>query len=172
MKNFAKRIDRFVGPWAFLSNFYAVWIVFEGLSYPSVEHAYQAAKTLDIELRKKLTDPDVTPGQAKRWGERLKKRGLLREDWFDVNIGIMRELLIQKFSKSILRRKLLATFGAELIEGNNWHDEFWGICDGACNNGPHEPNGLNWLGKLLMEVRSLCVGGMNVPDAGNATDGS
>ena len=31
------------------------------------------------------------------------------------------------------------------IEGNTWNDTFWGVCNGQ---------GQNWLGKILMLVRS------------------
>lgn len=43
------------------------------------------------------------------------------------------------------RDQLLATGGVELIEGNDWGDAFWGVCGGY---------GQNWLGVLLMLVRS------------------
>lgn len=134
------RIDRFWGEWGFLSNFAPCEVWLDGVKYPSVEHAYQAAKTLDLEQREKFLLNGITPGMAKRMGKTLK----LRPDWDGVKMGIMRDLLMQKFSPSILRRKLLSTFQAELIEGNTWGDTFWGVCDGI---------GENWLGKLLMEVR-------------------
>ena len=57
----------------------------------------------------------------------------------------MKILLRQKFGDAWLRAKLLATGDAELIEGNYWHDTFWGMCNGK---------GENHLGRLLMEVRS------------------
>jgi ribA/ribD-fused uncharacterized protein len=154
MKKFAQEINRFAGPWAFLSNFYACPVNYEMVVYPSVEHAYQAAKTLDLELRKKLTEPTVTAGQAKRYGARLTKRGQQRVDWFEVNLAIMKELLVQKFSRSILKRKLLSTFGAQLVEGNDWCDNFFGVCSCIpCQEAKIE--GQNQLGKLLMEVRTL-----------------
>ena len=43
-----EEINRFVGPHRFLSNFWPVWIRFEGEVYPTLEHAYQAAKTIDL----------------------------------------------------------------------------------------------------------------------------
>ena len=43
-----------------------------------------------------------------------------------------------------LAYKLLMTREAELIEGNDWNDYFWGQCMGV---------GDNHLGKLLMQVR-------------------
>ncbi|MCD7839045.1 MAG: hypothetical protein LUG46_00305 [Erysipelotrichaceae bacterium] len=45
-------INRFRNEYAFLSNFYVVDIEYEG---PSVEHAFQAAKTLDNNERFKIT---------------------------------------------------------------------------------------------------------------------
>jgi ribA/ribD-fused uncharacterized protein len=68
----------------------------------------------------------------------------MRDDWNDIKIDVMRDLLQEKFSDDDLRELLLATGDAELIEGNTWNDYFWGVCLGE---------GQNWLGKLLMEVR-------------------
>jgi len=146
---FPTLIERFIDPWGFLSNFYGCKVTYEDEDYPSVEHAYQAAKTLDKKKRMVFQFPGLKPGKAKELGSKL----VLRPDWEEVKVGIMRELLIQKFYGTVLRRKLLCTGAAQLIEGNYWHDEFWGVCDGTCKRGPHEPNGLNWLGILLMEVR-------------------
>ena len=135
------KIDSFSGPWGFLSNFAPCEVLLDdGVTYPSVEHAYQAAKTLDLGKRLNFVLTGITPSMAKQMGKKLK----LRPDWEEVKVGIMRDLLMQKFNPSILRRKLLSTFQAELIEGNWWNDTFWGVCNGV---------GENWLGKLLMEVR-------------------
>jgi predicted NAD-dependent protein-ADP-ribosyltransferase YbiA (DUF1768 family) len=40
-----------------------------------------------------------------------------------------------------LRKLLLDTGTSELIEDNNWHDTFWGVCNGV---------GANKLGEILM----------------------
>jgi ribA/ribD-fused uncharacterized protein len=126
-----------------------------------VEHAYQAAKTLDLKKREKFSlenNPKLTAAGAKRLGRKLK----LREDWEAVKLDIMRGLLIQKFIHPQLRDQLIATGNAELIEGNWWEDRWWGVCYGGqpggfhkrtCDCGPHEPTGENNLGKLLMEIR-------------------
>ena len=49
-------INEFQGKYRFLSNFYPCDIVYEGIQYPSTEHAYQAAKTLDTERGIKMLD--------------------------------------------------------------------------------------------------------------------
>ena len=40
-------IDRFTGPYAFLSNFHPCRVTFYGMTFPSVEAAFQAAKCAD-----------------------------------------------------------------------------------------------------------------------------
>jgi ribA/ribD-fused uncharacterized protein len=144
------KIDSFTGPWAFLSNFSPCEVLLDGEKYASVEAAYQAAKTLNAAAREKFRFLGVTPARAKRMGRSLK----LRPDWEEVKVGIMRDLLMQKFRPSIPKRKLISTFQAELIEGNHWHDTFWGMCMGRCDS-PHAPFGENMLGRLLMEVRQF-----------------
>jgi len=123
----------------FLSNFWPCVVKIEGIEYPSVEHAYQAAKTLNVAEREEIAL--LTAGQAKRRGYRV----LLRDDWESIKLGVMEDLVRQKFIDRVLREKLLATGDEELIEGNDWGDKFWGVCDGE---------GENWLGKILMKVRS------------------
>jgi ribA/ribD-fused uncharacterized protein len=169
-------IDRFEGSsWSCYSNFspaqVKLWIV-NGLpvstkpessvtavteeTYDSTEHAFQAAKFLSDELRSRFryAGLTLTPGQAKRLAYNLRAKK--RKDWEDVSIEIMRGLLKQKFTYSILRRKLLSSFSATLIEGNTWHDNFWGNC--VCGERPEcEAPGQNWLGKLLMEIRTSLI---------------
>lgn len=136
-----EKIDSFSGQYRFLSNFYRCQIKsWDGITYPTVEHAFQASKTLDMEERRKIAGL-TSPGEAKRAGKALK----LRSDWSVVKVRIMLDLLRIKFQTPDLKRKLLSTGNAKLIEGNTWGDRFWGQCYGT---------GENMLGKLLMKVRS------------------
>ena len=132
-------IDSFRGDFSFFSNFYKSTIYFQGEKYASVEHAYQAYKTLDPHLRKMIQEAP-TPGKAKKLGQSVT----LRPDWDSVKIDLMRSLVRKKFENPFMKPLLLATDGAKLVEGNHWGDVFWGVCDGK---------GQNWLGKILMEVR-------------------
>lgn len=55
-----KTIGSFTGPHRFLSNFWSVAIAFEGHSYRTVEHAFQAAKTFDEDERRRIrNEPDA-----------------------------------------------------------------------------------------------------------------
>lgn len=138
-------IDKFDGKYHFLSNFYPCTIEYEGIVYPSTEHAYQAAKTTNPDLRQMIADIE-SPGKAKRRGWNLP----LREDWDQVKFKVMYEINSYKFQDPDLRQKLRDTGKAELVEGNNWHDNFWGVC--ACKR--CSGKGQNFLGRVLMEVRN------------------
>ena len=138
-------INRFSGMYTFLSNFYPVTVTLDGIEYSSVEHAYQAAKTLNSDLR--ITIKYISnPGKVKSAGRSLK----LRDDWEQVKLDVMLDLIRQKFKDPILRIKLLDTKDQELIEGNYWHDNFYGDC--FCDN-CKDIAGKNNLGKILMMVR-------------------
>lgn len=132
-------INNFDGKYRFLSNFYSYPIEYEGIVYPSNEHAFQAAKSLDEAVRKEIASLP-TPGQAKRMGRHVE----LRSDWEKVKVDIMYELCKTKFSSIEMKEKLLATGNEPLEEGNTWNDQFWGVCRGK---------GENHLGKILMKVR-------------------
>jgi N-glycosidase YbiA len=137
---YGPKIESFTKEYSYLSNFYPSLVMFDGQVYPTVEHAYVAAKTLDLEVRKKI-QKITNPSQVKKFGKTIA----LRDDWEDVKISIMEQLCWQKFSSnSSLAEKLLSTDYAELIEGNTWGDVFWGVCNGK---------GHNHLGKILMKIR-------------------
>jgi ribA/ribD-fused uncharacterized protein len=81
-----------------------------------------------------------TAGRARRLGRSLE----LQAGWDDLKLGVMLDLLRQKFHLSEYRSKLLATGDSVLIEGNPWGDAYWGVCRSV---------GENHLGKLIMQVR-------------------
>ena len=116
-------IKSFGGEFSWLSNFTPVKVFFEGECYPSVEHAYVAAKTLNKALRFEVKSCP-SAGQAKRMGKSFD----IRPDWNSVRVGIMESLLRQKFAYLEFAEKLKATGNVEIVEGNIWHDNFWGSC--------------------------------------------
>ena len=134
-------IEKFEGDYRFLSNFHPCEIILDGDKYASVEHAYQAAKTIDFEERARLQSWNLLNAtEAKRAGRKVT----LRSDWGEVKNAIMLDLLRQKFSDDLLETMLLDTQNEDLVEGNWWGDTYWGMCNGK---------GENHLGKLLMKVR-------------------
>lgn len=134
------RIAEFQGEYRWLSNFWPAEVDFEGITYPTVEHAYQAAKTLDPAERRRIAAM-TTPSEAKSAGRALP----LRPDWEQVKFDVMERCVREKFTRHAdLRAQLLATGNAELIEGNTWGDRIWGVYQGQ---------GDNRLGKILMKIR-------------------
>jgi len=151
MQSSIKLVDSFKGDYEKFSNFYPVVIHFEGINFPSVEHAFVAAKSTDIFFRKRIAElPSEQAGKAKRMGRKTK----LRIDWDIVKIAYMKKFLMQKFMYDEFRTLLLSTGDAQIIEGNYWHDNYWGDC--FCPK-CQDIKGKNNLGKLIMKIRSIIV---------------
>lgn len=139
-------IGRFTGPYAFLSNFQPCRVTFYGMIFPSVEAAFQAAKCANHQDRVQFLA--MTPQQAKRRGHQIQ----MRSDWDSRKLTIMHNLLVHKFNENPeLIPKLIATGNAVLVEGNTWHDNFWGCCTCSRCGGRR---GRNNLGRLLMQLRA------------------
>jgi ribA/ribD-fused uncharacterized protein len=132
-------IDDFRGEYRWMSNFHLCRVIYEGVTYPSVENAYQAAKFEDLNFRRKFVT--CSPAESKRLG---RSPGIV-SNWDSIKLSVMEKLLRQKFAPGTeLAQKLLDTGDEELVEGNWWNDTFWGVCRGR---------GENHLGKLLMKLR-------------------
>lgn len=139
-------IKSFNGTFRWLSNFWPAEVMFEGVKYLSVEHAYVAAKTFDLNLRQEIKDIPKA-NKVKLFGRKMK----IREDWTDqLRLEIMEDLVRQKFSNNKdLKELLLLTDNEEIVEGNSWHDLWWGVC--TCSK--HNSIGKNYLGKIIMKIR-------------------
>lgn len=137
-------ILEFQGPHRFLSNFFVAELVWDNIVWPTSEHAYQAAKSLDRTVRLRISRLP-TAKAAKLAGKTLD----LRPDWEEVKYEIMKDIVRAKFTQNpALKQKLLETNDAHIEEGNNHRDRIWGVCP------PGSGQGLNYLGKILMELRA------------------
>lgn len=141
----------------FLSHFHPGTIVVDGENWPTVEHFYQAQKSPIMAYRNAIRAAEH-PGHVKRLsasplgkarltkGSWFTKNGKSwREDWQVVRLDLMRRGDQAKYTQNPdLAALLLATGDADLIEDAD-NDAFWGIGkDGL---------GLNWAGRILMEIR-------------------
>jgi ribA/ribD-fused uncharacterized protein len=146
----AEIISEFSGPWRFLSNFWPSPLTMDdGITYPTAEHAYQAHKAVDRRSRAAVAAL-ATPGEAKEAGQRLT----LRPDWAGVRKPVMLRAVLGKFSTyPDLARQLCDTGSARLIEGNAWHDNYWGDC--GCGRPECATPGANYLGEILMAARLI-----------------
>jgi len=142
----------------FLSNFYPSKIQINEAVWPDVEHYYQSEKSTDAEYHAVVMNAS-SPGKAKRLGDSRiesskmakqswfrKRPDLLRTDWNEIKLLVMKRAIWAKFTQNQdLRKMILATKEAILIEDSQT-DSFWGW--------GRDKNGENNLGKLLMEVRN------------------
>ena len=135
------KIDSFRNEYSFLSNFWLTTIWHQGNPYPTAEHLYQSYKATNHKDAEHIR-LSGTPGAAKKLGRII----IIREDWDDIKVDVMRFTIALKFNNKFLAKKLLETGDARLIEGNTWGDNFWGVCNGE---------GMNTLGLLLEEKRTI-----------------
>ena len=125
----------------FLRNDYPAEIKFQGRTYPSVEHAYQASKTSNETEREQIANADVY--NAKKIGRTVA----LDPEFDDNRVEQMEFLVRQKFFDSEeLAESLMETGDAKLIMQGR--DTFWGgsMVDGTLLGGNH-------LGNILMKIR-------------------
>jgi ribA/ribD-fused uncharacterized protein len=158
-------INVFKQTYSWLSNFYLSPVKYEGFWFPCSENAYQAKKSSHLsneEIARYIGTENISlntknlgycyfsrikPAEAKKMGRIIP----VRPDWETIKVDVMKDIVRLKFTQSSeLRKFLLATGDEELVEGNTWHDNFWGDC--SCNN-CRSIKGTNMLGKILMEVR-------------------
>jgi len=128
------------------TNFSPHKVEFEGKIYPTSEHLFQAFKFLGhhpsiAEHIRTVKTPRMAFSEARRFEAQIRK------DWSQKHIEMMEIAIRHKFEQySDLRRELLSTGDATLVEDAGANDAFWG-------NGP-DGKGRNELGKALMRLRT------------------
>lgn len=132
-------INNFTGKYEFLSNFYNHPLVFDGVEYSNAEAAFQAQSAADKGSKRKFAR--LSGIKAKAYGHRI----VHRDDW-DENTQdlVMRDILAAKFKDKELAEKLCNTGDEELINMNQFRDDYWGVT---------MRGGRNKLGLMLMELR-------------------
>lgn len=125
--------------WWPLSNFYPSRIFLDKKMWPTVEHYYQANKSLDENLIEYVR---LAPHPAQ-----AKKRAYespLRDDWHDIKEDIMYKALYAKFTQNKICRGILLSTGDRPIHEDSPTDRYWGFRN----------NGKDRLGILLIKIRS------------------
>ncbi len=140
-----KNVKGFFGGYRWASNFEPCEIPYEGLIYPSTEHAYQASKVVAGDRMRFLT---CTAAESKKLWKECVLVDATPADWDARKLNVMTEILFQKFLRNPkLRENLLATGDKYLEELNHWGDVVWGV--------DLKKGGDNWLGLLLMKIRTF-----------------
>lgn len=123
--------------WPF-SNFYTCKFRMNSEWWKSVEHCYQAHKTLDTNEFSIIRDSE-TAAIAKQNGRACT----LRSDWENIKYSIMEQAVYAKFSQNQICRGLLLGTKDLPIHEDSPFDYVWGWRN----------NGKDLLGKILMDVR-------------------
>lgn len=153
-------IDKFRGTYAFLSSFYMVEMTVWDEPHQSVEHFFQSWKTDNMLEHLQIAcapSPAIAKKMAGPRGFRLPNgeffKITLREDWSNIRDYIMWAGVQAKFDQNPKEKAwLINTYPHDLVEGNYWHDNYWGNCScHKCRNIP----GINMLGRILMGHRNL-----------------
>lgn len=125
------------------SNFSSFALEWKDHVWMTSEHAYHSEKFTDPKILEALKETRSAHDAMKL---AYANKGKYRNDWNDVRLSVMREILRAKVAQHpYVKKKLLESGNKELIE-NSWRDAFWGW-------GPNR-DGENQLGKLWMEVRA------------------
>ena len=134
-------------PFGAFSNLSKRPIVFEGRTYPTAEHAYQAGKPSKPAVREWILSAP-TPALAAMAAHGLYVWDVV-PNWAQIKFDRMRAVLRAKFDQhDDLKELLLSTGEARLVEAgtvNNAVNRLWGEVEGK---------GQNMLGAMLMELRS------------------
>lgn len=128
-------------PWGEFSNFYPAKFTLDGVEWITSEHAYQAQKFTDIQIKEKIRNLRSPMAAAI---EGRNKNNPIRLDWEEVKEDEMSRILYAKFSQNErLKQVLLSTENRVIVE-LSYKDSYWGWSNGY---------GQNRLGCLLMELR-------------------
>jgi ribA/ribD-fused uncharacterized protein len=131
------------GEYGCFSNFSRHKVSYKSVLYQTSEHAYQAQKFFDKGFQAKVARA-ATPKEAANLGRNMAMP--LRKDWESVKLGIMREVVRAKFSQNEeCKATLLSTGNCKIVECTE-NDQFWAWSQSR--------GGENWLGRILMEIRS------------------
>lgn len=119
---------------------------YQGKTWPSIVHCFQAQKVKEGKRREQIRE---APFPLKAW--QIGRLLPLRKDWKMVRYNLMREIKKAQLEQHPeLVTLLLETKDMDILHGVYHHDNLWANC--LCHKCKHR-KGLNWYGKILMELR-------------------
>lgn len=131
------------GPWYCFSNFASFMVHWQGRDWMTSEHAYQAAKFINLG-----TIWEIKDARSAHNAKKIARANNIFKvpNWQDIKLSVMKSIVRAKLGQHpYIQKKLLETGGMEIIEDSPT-DAFWG-------RGP-DGNGLNHMGKIWMLLRT------------------
>lgn len=129
----------------FMDNWYPCTISFDGMSFPSLENAFQATRFAERDMRAKFM---YMPASEAAYRGPLFRTTV--PGWRDMRYEILYGLLCLKFSDPVLQKKLIGTGNQEIKLSNLRHENDIGTC--VCSR--CRGRGNNAAGLLLEKIRS------------------
>ena len=126
------------GDYEYLAMTYNYPITVDNITYTNAEAAFWAQRIMDKKARNKLSRLSAMKARAKA----LQAEPI--DDWDETKDDILKKVLEIKFSDEQLKKKLLSTGTAKIVNNNTYRDDYYGVYNGK---------GKNMLGKMLMELR-------------------
>jgi ribA/ribD-fused uncharacterized protein len=124
------------------SNFSPHSVTINEIKYPTVEHAYHAAKFDNEKIKEEIKNAG-SPLKAYELGKKYKD--LRKDEWDDIKVNTLYELVKEKvLQHEEVKDALRATCDEEIVEENP-NDDFWGS--------GKDGKGQNHMGKILMRIR-------------------
>lgn len=138
-------------PFGVFSNFASTPFVFADIKWKTSEHFF-LAHMFDPKRSKPLICSIIKaekPMSAKNLA--MSQKGYRRAEWEDIKVDVMRLAVLAKFHQNPDACEVLLASGLSAIEERAYNDSFWGT--------GKEGNGLNMLGKILVETREIVRAG-------------
>lgn len=146
----------FTGWYDFLAMDYINPITTNGYTWPTIEHAYQAARCDDPTYLSRLQGCYDRASAAKLVGQSCHDTS---NEWYVNREQILLELLQNHYQNTGFQDRLLLTGNSALIYGNLYHDNYLGMAWYRTNEGYDSLRGENILGKLHMQFRDAIRNG-------------
>lgn len=148
----AENVDEFIGfyPREFFcfDNFSAYKVIYNGVKYDTVEHAYQSLKFADTNP---LIAQQIRNASSPHGAKQIANKHIdsLPQNWHEIKVDLMENLLRAKLNQyTYVQKKLLETKDYLICEDSPV-DDFWGI--------GKNKDGQNMMGKLWMKLREELI---------------
>lgn len=128
-------------PYGCFCNFSLHGFELDGVWWATSEHYYQAQKFAGTPHAETIRLAK-TPGESAKLGHHLPHRS----DWKKIKYGVMYQAVLRKFQTHPDIGEILLSTGEKFIIQKDLGDYYWGCGE--------DGSGQNYLGKILMEVRS------------------
>lgn len=156
--------------YSWMSNFYMCKFISNGIEFNCSEQYFMKKKQEQFDPDNTTLANDIiktkSPAVAKKLGRQVKNYD--ESTWDSLRYNIMLDAIRLKMQYNFdLKEKLIATHPKQLYEASHF-DKIWGIGKSVANikyeyerTNTFKSNGLNLLGKALMEVREEIIADEN-----------